>query len=278
MNVPLKNKGAELQLPALPHIKLGWRLISGALSLLALAVVISFASLDTFEISSINLEGTQNITGETILQQTDLLGKGIISIKPQEIENQVIKSFPGLKTAKVFVGLPASVNIKVSEREPVLLWQKDDATLWIDEEGVTFPVVGENGVSAVVIANGNPPEAPVPVLETDEAEETDEDTADEEPFELMQDLQYPRTTPEFVQGVLSLLNYLPEGSNLQYDPAFGLGWQDPQGWMVYFGRDINNIDIKLAEYQTIVERLQNESITPILISLEFIHAPFYRME
>jgi len=48
--------------------------------------------------------------------------------------------------------------------------------------------------------------------------------------------------------------------------------------LVYFGRDINNIDIKLAEYQTIIGVLESQNITPTLISLEFLHAPFYRLE
>jgi cell division septal protein FtsQ len=278
VNVQLKNKGSEVQLPALPRVKFGWRLFSGALALLAFAVVFSFISLDAFEISSVNLEGAQRLSSEAILNQTDLLGKGIISLKPDEIEDQVVEKFTSLKTAKVSVGLPAKVTIEVTERQPVLLWQLENSPLWIDAEGVTFPVVGELQVQAVVIANGNPPEAPLEQPEEEVSEEVNEENLNESSLAIFETPTYPRTTPEFVQVVLSLLNYLPEGSNLQFDPAFGLGWQDPQGWMVYFGQDINNIDIKLAEYETIVGKLQEENITPTMISLEFLHAPFYRME
>jgi hypothetical protein len=65
---------------------------------------------------------------------------------------------------------------------------------------------------------------------------------------------------------------------MQYDPSFGLGWQDPQGWMVFFGRNTSEITTKLLEYQTIIAALQERNITPALISLENLHAPFYRLE
>jgi len=78
--------------------------------------------------------------------------------------------------------------------------------------------------------------------------------------------------------VLSLKDHVPEGTTLQYDPQFGLGWRDPSGWLVYFGQDTNNIEIKLAEYQTIVQEISKQNINPTLISLEFLHAPYYRVE
>ena len=88
----------------------------------------------------------------------------------------------------------------------------------------------------------------------------------------------PRTTADFVEAIISLTTTVPEGSQLQYHPQFGLGWHDPQGWMVYFGQDTTNIDSKLTEYQNILSELNQLGVTPALISLEFVHAPFYRME
>jgi hypothetical protein len=279
VNVPLKSKGAELQLPAFPHVKFGWRLISGAICLLSLAVIISFIGLSTFEVSSINLEGAQRLSGEVILSQTDLLGKAIIALNPDEIEQQVIERFPSLKSVRVSVGLPASVNINVSERQPVILWQQEGSSYWIDNDGVMFPVIGDVDVQATVIASSDPPAAPAEEEPTDE--EAGETTVEEEIeplFTFFEEPAYPRTTPAFVEGTLAMINYVPEGSALAYNAEFGLGWQDPQGWLVYFGRDINNIELKLAEYQTIVAALQKDGIIPALISLEFLHAPFYRLE
>lgn len=270
MNVPLKSTGAELKLPAFPRLQLGWRLISGMIFAFSLAVVISFASISAFTISSINLKGAQRLGGETILSQLDLPGTSIISVDPEEIETRVLENFPSLRNVRVSVGIPASVNIMVVERQPVVHWQQDSTSYWIDSEGVMFPIRGEAEVPLIVIANSNPPARP-----SAEVSSTGEEIQE---ISLLIEPTLPQTTPEFVEGILSLSNYIPEGTSLQYDPRFGLGWQDPIGSLVYFGTDTNDIDIKLAGYQTIIAALQEENITPTMISLEFLHAPFYRLE
>ncbi len=113
VNVPLKTKGAELQLPAFPQIKLGWRLISGAIFVLSLAVVITFTGLNVFSVNAINLEGAERLTADIILSQLGISGKSIIAINPKEIATQVTEIFPSIKTAKVSAGLPASLTIKL---------------------------------------------------------------------------------------------------------------------------------------------------------------------
>jgi cell division protein FtsQ len=268
--VPLKKKGAELQVPALPNVQLGWRLVSGAVFLLSLAVVISFASLSAFQISSIGLRGAHRLSAEAVLSQIDLVGSSIITVEPDMIETMVQDRFPSLSSVRVSVSLPASLTLQVVEREPLILWQQDTSAHWIDAEGVMFPVFGEAEVAQTVAANGDPP--PAPEIFTPEV--------DDETGEISHLLEpgLPNTTPEFVQAVLSLSTYVPEGTTLQFDPRFGLGWRDPNGWLVYFGRDTNNIDVKLTEYQTIIGAMTKQNITPALISLEFLHAPYYRLE
>jgi hypothetical protein len=273
VRVPLKAKGAELQLPAFPRVKLGWRLISGAIFALSLAVVITFSSLSTFKVSAITLEGAERLTSEAITSQLGITGVSIIKIKPDEIETQITNRFPSVSSVSVSAGLPSSLTVKITERQPLIAWQQDGSTLWIDSTGVMFTPRGEVDVPLTVIAAGNPPAAVSTAPET--AEELADVTGEET---LTETFAMPRTTPEFVEGIVSLIGYLPEGSVLQYDPQFGLGWQDPAGWLVYFGKDISNIDLKLAEYQTILAELSAQNLTPSLISLEFLYAPFYRLE
>ncbi|MFN2303781.1 MAG: cell division protein FtsQ/DivIB [Anaerolineales bacterium] len=270
VNIPLRKKGAELQLPAFPEIRLGWRIISGALFFLSLAVVFSFTSLNAFRVSAINLEGAHRLGSEAILSQIQLSGSTIIAIKPEEIEKRIERDFPSLRAVTVSIGLPATVTVQVVERQPLVLWQQVDGSVWIDVEGVIFPVRGDTEVPLKVGATSNPPAGP-----SSNEEAVDEDG---EAASLLDESLQPGTTPEFVQGILALNEYVPQGSQLQYDPQFGLGWQDPRGWLVYFGKDTINIELKLAEYQTIVETLQADNLTPSLISLEFLHAPFYKLE
>lgn len=268
--VPLKKKGAELQIPALPQVDLGWRLISGAIFLLSLAVVISFTSLSTFQIHTINLTGAQRLTVEALLSQVDLMGTSVIRVDPEQIKTSIVDNFPSLSDVSVSVSFPASVTIRVDEREPLILWQQDNATNWIDAEGIMFPVNGEVEVAQTVIATGDPPSAPEVFTP-----EVDDETGEISHLIVQ---SFPDTTADFVEAVLSLTNYIPEGTPLQFDPQFGLGWHDPSGWLVYFGQDTNNIEMKLAEYQTIVEILEKQNVSPALISLEFLHAPYYRLE
>jgi hypothetical protein len=268
--VPLKKKGAELQIPAFPSLQFGWRLISGAVFLLSFAVVISFSSLSTFRVSTIHLKDAQRLSSEAVRAQVDLIGSSIIEIEPDEVKAMVEERLPGVKTARVSVGLPAAVTIQVEERVPLILWVQESTSHWIDAEGVLFPVFGEAEVAQTVAATGNPPAAPEVF-----SAEVDAETG---VISHLLEMNLPRTTSIFVQAVLSLKDAVPEDSALQYDPQFGLGWQDPNGWLVYFGQDTHNIDTKLAEYQQILAVLDQKNVTPTMISLEFIHAPYYRLE
>ena len=279
VRVPLKQKRAELQLPASLKLHFGWRLVSGAVFILSLAIVISFSSLSAFEVSTINLEGAQRLDAASIFEQLDIFGESIIKLQPENIAEEISNSFPSLSGVQVFVGLPASVRIKVIERQPLVLWQQENQALWIDAEGVLFPIRGDADVPLTVIASSDPPGNPeASDGEVEDQMESLTATADEMALSPHDQPTYPSTTPEFVKSILSIRNHVPEGSNLQYDPLFGLGWQDPRGWMVYFGKDADQIDVKITEYDTIVAALHEKNLQPALISVEYMYAPFYRLE
>ena len=274
VNVPLKGKGAELQLPSFMRLKFGWRAISGAIFVLSLVIVICFSNLTVFKVSAVDLEGAERLSGEEILSSLDLIGRSIVKVKPEEIEAAIESGFPSLSSIDVSVGLPASVAIKVTERQPLILWQMGSTSYWIDAEGVLFTPRGEADVPMTVNAADLPPAASnleEPEEETEAEEVSEDSTGASQPSPL-------RTTPEFILGILSLREYVPEGSTLQFDPEFGLGWLDPRGWIVYFGNDITEMDLKLVAYQEIIDTLSAQNIIPAIISLEFIDAPFYRLE
>ncbi len=37
------------------------------------------------------------------------------------------------------------------------------------------------------------------------------------------------------------------------DPKYGMGWQDPRGWSVYFGQNTQEIEMKKKIYQAILD-------------------------
>jgi hypothetical protein len=83
-------------------------------------------------------------------------------------------------------------------------------------------------------------------------------------------------TPKMVQALTVLARDVPAGMPMIFDPLYGMGWQDPRGWTVYFGQDGRDISIKKVVYQAIVDTLTLQGVQPSLISVEYLNAPFYK--
>jgi hypothetical protein len=85
-------------------------------------------------------------------------------------------------------------------------------------------------------------------------------------------------SPKLVSAIVALGAKMPADTLLVYDSEHGLGWNDPNGWEVFFGQEDQDMDMNLSVYETLVDHLQSEGIQPELISVEYVHAPYYRME
>jgi hypothetical protein len=70
----------------------------------------------------------------------------------------------------------------------------------------------------------------------------------------------------------------PDKTPLIYSEEHGLGWKDSRGWQVYFGKNTDGIETKLNVYRAIVKRLKKDGTHPSIISVENVHAPYYRVE
>ena len=90
-------------------------------------------------------------------------------------------------------------------------------------------------------------------------------------------LTKPFTSEDLVSTILSMRRYLPDNSILLYNTDHGLGWNDPGGWRVFFGSRLKDMDQKLLVYQSVVDKLNKDGVTPTLISVEYLHAPYYRV-
>jgi hypothetical protein len=80
-----------------------------------------------------------------------------------------------------------------------------------------------------------------------------------------------------VKAVLLLSEKGPTGVKLIYDPVHGLGWTDRRGWNVYLGNE-DEIETKLQVYRSIMEHLKAQESLPTVINIQYLHAPFYRLE
>ena len=84
--------------------------------------------------------------------------------------------------------------------------------------------------------------------------------------------------PKMVAGIIYLSDYLPEGAGLMYDEKYGVGWEDPEfGWQVFFGKNLDQMSVRMALYQAITADFIERNRIPVLISIEQVEAPYYRM-
>lgn len=279
-DVTLDVPGAELQLPSLPMVKVGWRALSGLLALMMIACLFILWKSPAFQVTTVEAEGLERLTVANLNAVLDVLGNSVFSLDPMVMEQALIRYFPELDDISVNVGLPAHVSVYVTERQPVLSWYQDAREVWVDAEGVAFIPRGNPGELVRIQGYGDTPEAIadvkvppadslpdgsiyIPAIEMDSSGEA------VEPARLPVDL---------VQAILILGGQIPAGIQLVYDSQHGLGWEDPLGWQVYFGTQTSDMAQRMVVYQGVVDYLIDHGLQPELVSVEYLHAPYYRME
>ncbi|MDX1436694.1 MAG: hypothetical protein R3335_07785 [Anaerolineales bacterium] len=254
-DIALGVPGAEVRLPAIPHIRIGWRSLSGILVVLLGGLLYTLLNLPLFQVQLPEIEGIQRLAEQEINNVLDVAGTSVFEVVPSQLEDALGEAFPEFYDISVSVGLPASVRVSVMERQPVLAWEQDGFTVWVDETGVAFPPRGESALDVRVLAQnvqGNPGTS-----------------ADGK--EVLVD-------PALILAIQQVGSQIPEGVDILYDPQHGLGWMDPKGWQVFIGQSGDDIDEKLLVYDAVVNKLKQDQISPAMISVAQIDAPFYRLE
>jgi len=248
--------GTAVRAPALTLPQLGPRWISAGLTLLLGLVVYSMLTAHTFMISGAEVTGNQRLSVADVSAALGVTGQPIFNAIPSVIETNLRTAFPDLARVSVQVGIPNHIYVNVVERTPVLVWSQGGNITWIDSNGVQFMPRGNVNGLIPIAANGNPPKLAVDPKQT----------AYNQAF----------IDPAMVQAIQTLYPEIPAGSPMIYDPAYGMGWQDPRGWSVYFGQNTQDIPMKEKVYQAILDTITKQGIQPTLISVEYLDAPFYK--
>ena len=260
-DIALNGQGAEMRLPSIPSIGVGWRLIS-ALTIAVLGFMIYFLwSSPFFNVAAIDVTGLVRLSNDEINTVADVVGKSIIFVDPAKVEQDLRIAYPELDSISVDTEVPNKVLVNLVERQPVLAWQEDGQTYWIDESGMAYmphgdwipgitvqgsDLLGSKTVDSEELAGGEAVDQKIPVA--------------------------------LINAVLTLNQEIPENSPLTYDNQHGLGWFDPRGWQVYFGTDGEDMELKWKVYWKTFKRLKKAGIRPAFISVEHVHAPYYRLE
>lgn len=257
-DVALGAHGAELRLPSLPQIHFGWRLVSFLLVAVLAGGIYAVWSAPEFKVEAVEINGLVRLTPEDIHTVLGLEDEPIFAVSSSKIKQDLKDAFPEIADISVTIGLPASVVVTVVERQPVLALRMGEEEVWVDRDGVGFPPRGDSG--------------PLPVVEggTETIYAGLNGIQDSVVFD-----------PEMIQTILAVSAYVPPGRSIAYDDEHGLGWSDDRGWLVYFGTGLSEgaeMEMKLRVYDALVQQLDESGVWPKFISVEFLHAPYYRLE
>lgn len=246
----------KIHAPTLNIPQLGSRWVSAGMTLLLGFMLLTMWTASPFVVKGADVVGNQRIGTNEINAVLGMVGEPIFKAVPTHIEANLHTAYSDLASIKVRVRFPNHITVDVVERVPVLAWYQNGVVTWIDASGVAFTPRGEVPGLIQVAATGAP--ANVPLDKT------------------LPIYAQKFITPEMVQAMSVLALDVPAGMPMTFDPIYGMGWQDPRGWSVYFGQDAKDITIKKNVYQAIVDTLTLQGIQPTLISVEYLNAPFYK--
>lgn len=273
-DVPLSVPGAEVRLPSLPLVNLGWKSISLIMVVLMVISLFMMWKSPVFQVKTVQAKGLQRLTVADLNAVLGTTGQSVFGLDPQVLKLNLQQAFPELAQVSVRVNLPSSIAVAAIERDPVISWIQDGRESWVDAEGVSFPPRG-TPTSALVKVEGY---GTLPGPTTDASVDTTQYLPPGMPFSTAAVLPTFKISTDLVTAILELGKKMPADTLLVYDSEHGLGWNDPNGWEVFFGTEDQDMEMKLAVYQALVAHLQSEGIQPALISVEYVHAPYYRME
>ncbi len=263
--------GAEMRFPSIPVMHPGWRLASGFIAVAMAALLIFISATPAFSVGEIEMQGMERVTAADIDAAAAIIGESVFEIDVNELTDQIAAAFPELTHIRLQVAFPAGVRLSAVERQPILAWKMQDQTCWIDVDGVIMPARGDAGQLLAISADSTPPlsaESKKAAAESQAAGEK-ETTINAKPVPAVMDMQV-------MTAAIQLSAQLPENSVLAYSADNGMGWVDRSGWKVYFGLNLDDFQLKMAEYQAIVKRLTKLGIHPTMISVEHVDAPFFR--
>ncbi len=240
--------GVEVRLPSLPSVKLGQRAFAAALLGGWLLMLHAAWTAPQFRVDQVEILGAELMRQEHVRSIAGVTGDHAFSVDPKAIEAR-LEAYPEVATAQVKLRWPNRVQIRISERQPVLAWEDGGRTWWLSRAGVAYLAREERPGMATVIS-------PEPALDISE------------------DPMAPAIDPELVRLAVSLSELYPSVGPLVYDPIHGIGFPDPRGWAAFFGTG-GDFALKVRMYEAIAESLAGQTVS--LISVEDLYAPYYRI-
>jgi len=271
------NTGAEIRFPSIPQVKIGWRFLSFILFVACAVMIYFLLSAPLFIVQQLEIKGLNRLTAADINSVLDINGKSIVWMNTSNAKSDLLSAFPELSEINIAVVLPNHIRISAKERQPVLSIQMDDKSYWVDDEGIIIPSRGDPGELLVIHASSMPPVIKT-VVETEPVEAHPNLISPEvNSFSIAQIQGYgDQIDPLVVEAAFKLSLEIPAGSKILYNNNHGLGWKSEGGWDVFVGLTLDKIEYKLNAYDAMISKLNEEGIAPSMVSIEYLHAPYYR--
>lgn len=249
--------GDNIRTIGIPRPRFGMRALSFVLvALLATALYLAY-NHPQFRVAEAQVTGNRLISSQEITAVMNVLGRPIFLLKPDDLETRLRLNFPELVAVEVDISLPNLVSVNITERYPVIRWEQSGGYTWIGEDGVAFRPRGEVSDLILVVAVSAPPA---------------EGNVSTDPFS-----PAPFISTELVRTLKGLAVHVPPGVTILYDANIGFGWNDPRGWLVYFGTSSSDVELKMRVYESMVSSLTQRGIQPAVINVTYPTAPYYRM-
>ncbi len=247
-----------------------WRRILGLFALLVIGIVgVSFAlTSSNFRVHVVNVVGTQNLTLVHNIQNMGMQNQNIFLLDVVGLTAR-IEALPVVASAKLDKQLPDQLTITIVERTPVLLWQTQQGTFSVDNQGVVIApaseTTGTDHLMTIVDTRGGAAAQQVrPGFRLNAA-----DIA-------------------FATQLFARLPQLPGVSpfTLRYDVVPEQGGHETfivvrsDGWLAYLGNadDPNPLENRLIELQQILSLAQQKQLNLATIDVRFGLRPVFTLK
>lgn len=246
-----------------------------SLGLLALAIyALTLIGMDeNFYLTAIPVEGVISVPATEVVQASNLAGSHIFAADPGTAAQQIMDNVPGIISAEVTLNWPNQVQINVTEDSPIAIWVEGSNQFWVTRTGRLVPArsasLGLLMIQSEVEGMGVATAVPATPPADDETETVAGETAVESAAANMRFLPH-----DVLAGALQLKQLRPNIDRLFYRPSSGLSYQDGRGWRVFFGTG-TDMSQKLVVYETIVEELLAQGLTPQYVSVSNQEKPYY---
>ena len=233
--------------------KFNARWLSGILALIFGGLLAAYAFLPMFRFNNIEINGVENISRDELIYFTGAKGQPIFTVRAENIRETLLQHYQEVSDAEVTIAFPTEMRIDLEERVPVVEWDFGGSRFWIDADGIVLTESTSHDSTIHVYADSYPGSSS------------------------RDDRELPTYfSKDTLDTMLTMGSYAPKDRPLYFTYDNGYGWDTDEGWRVFFGKSDSDIEEKMRMLESLTKYFIKNEIQPVMLSLEFKDAPYYR--